>query len=62
MAKETVETLHAPHGTPKQPRHTSVAIRHLVAQREKAIADRDKAEAQVKGLDAALLALGWPEK
>ena len=43
----------------KQPRHTSLAIKHCVAQRDKAIAARDKAAKEVKELDAALLALGW---
>lgn len=47
--------------TPRKPRRIATAINHLVQQREKAIAIRDKAAAEVKDLDAALLALGWPE-
>ena len=46
---------------PKRQRHVAFAVKHLVAQRSKAIAIRDKAESEVKELDAALLALGWPE-
>jgi hypothetical protein len=45
----------------KKPRHVSVAINHLLAQRTKAIKVRDKAAEEVKSLDAALLALGWGE-
>ena len=46
---------------PKKPRHVSVAINHLLAQRTKAIKVRDKAAEEVESLDAALLALGWGE-
>jgi hypothetical protein len=46
----------------KKPRHVTVAIKHMVAQREKAIAIRDAAAKEVKDLDTALLALGWPEE
>lgn len=46
----------------KKPRHVTVAIKHMVAQREKAIAIRDTAAKEVEGLDAALLALGWLEE
>jgi hypothetical protein len=45
----------------KKPRHVSVAINHLLAQRAKAIKVRDKAAEEVESLDAALLALGWGE-
>jgi hypothetical protein len=45
----------------KKPRHVSVAINHLMAQRTKAIKVRDKAAEEVESLDAALLALGWGE-
>jgi hypothetical protein len=45
----------------KKPRHVSVAINHLLAQRSKAIKVRDKAAEEVESLDAALLALGWGE-
>jgi hypothetical protein len=45
----------------KKPRHVSVAINHLLAQRTKAIDVRDKAAKEVESLDAALLALGWGE-
>ncbi len=45
----------------KLPRHVAISIRHLVAQRENAIAIRDKADGEVKRLDAALAALGWKE-
>ena len=45
----------------KKPRHVAIATNHLVIQRMKAIAVRDKAAAEVKELDAALLALGWLE-
>lgn len=48
--------------TPKKPRHVAVAIDHMVMQRNKAIAIRDKAAKEVEALDAALLALGWPEE
>lgn len=52
-----------PETAPKpKSRNIQTATNHLVKQREKAIAIRDKAEAEIKGLDAALLALGWPEK
>jgi len=65
MAKnETVETLHAPHGTPivpKRPRHIAIGINHLVIQRNKAMAVRDKAAQEVKELEAALSALGWSD-
>ena len=46
----------------KKPRHVAIATNHLVIQREKAIAVRDKAAAEVQELDAALLALGWLEE
>jgi hypothetical protein len=45
----------------KVPRRIANAKTHLIAQREKAIAIRDAAEAEIKMLDASLLALGWPE-
>ena len=45
----------------KKPRHVKAATHHLVIQRDKAITVRDKAAAEVKGIDAALLALGWQE-
>ncbi len=43
--------------TPKLPRHTSIAKRHLEEQRAKAIAVRDRAAKEVEQLDAALLPL-----
>ena len=46
----------------KKPRHVAIATNHLVIQRDKAIAIRDKAANEVKELDAALLALGWLEE
>ena len=46
---------------PRKPRHVAIATNHLIAQREKAIAVRDKAAKEVEELDAALLALGWPQ-
>ena len=46
----------------KKPRHVAIATNHLVIQRDKAIGIRDKAAAEVKELDAALLALGWTEE
>ncbi|MHB1952447.1 MAG: hypothetical protein ACYCOU_01765 [Sulfobacillus sp.] len=46
----------------KKPRHVNIATNHLIAQREKAIGARDKAAKEVDDLDAALLALGWPEE
>ena len=56
-------TMSAPHGPrPRVARHVSVAIKHLVAQRDKAISDRDRAARQVEDLDHALSALGWPEE
>ena len=45
----------------KRPRHIAISINHMVIQRSKAAAIRDKAAEEVKGLDAALLALGWTE-
>ena len=58
MAKHTEQT-DTP--APKRPRHVAFAVKHLIAQRDKAIAIRDKAACEVNDLDAALLALGWPE-
>jgi hypothetical protein len=56
-------TTKAPEPQPvKKPRHVTIATNHLVIQREKAIAIRDAAAAEVKELDAALLALGWLEE
>jgi hypothetical protein len=46
----------------KKPRHVAIATNHLVIQLDKAIAVRDKAAAEVKELDAALLALGWQDQ
>ena len=46
----------------KQPRHVAIAQRHLIAQRDKAITIRDKASSEVEELEAALIALGWPEE
>jgi len=46
--------------TPKPRRHIAIAMKHLITQRDKAIAIRDKAESEIKEMDAALLALGWP--
>ena len=42
----------------KVPMHIATATRHMVKQRDRAIAIRDKADAEVKKLDAALAALG----
>jgi hypothetical protein len=46
----------------KQPRHINIAMSHMLKQRERAIAVRDKAADEVKKLDEALLALGWGEE
>lgn len=46
---------------PKRPRRETIAINNLLKQRDKAIAVRDGAISEIKKLDAALLALGWPE-
>jgi hypothetical protein len=46
----------------KRPKHVAFALKHLIAQREKAVAIRDKAANEVEELDAALLVLGWPEE
>jgi hypothetical protein len=46
----------------KQPRRINTSIRNILAQREKAIAVRDQATAEVKNYDAALIALGWMEQ
>ena len=59
MNKEQLTITEAP--APKKPRHVNIATGHLLKQREKAIFIRDKAEDEIKSLDAALLALGWPE-
>ncbi len=57
-----MKTTATPSAAPKKPRHVNIATNHLVIQREKAIAVRDKAAKEVEDLDAALLALGWPEE
>ena len=59
MAKQEQEVKATPES--KRPRHVAFAVKHLIAQRDKAIVIRDKAASEVKELDAALLALGWPE-
>jgi len=46
----------------KKPRRINTSIRNILAQREKAIAVRDQATAEVKNYDAALIALGWMEQ
>ena len=46
----------------KQPRHIAIGTRHLVIQRDKLVAIRDSAIDELKGIDAALLALGWQEQ
>jgi hypothetical protein len=46
----------------KQPRHIAIGTRHLVIQRDKLIIIRDNAIYELKGIDAALLALGWQEQ
>ncbi len=45
----------------KRPRHIAISINHLVIQRDKAMAVRDKAAQEVKELEAALSALGWTD-
>ena len=45
----------------KRSRYTTLAIKHLTHERDKAIAIRDRAAADIAELDGALLALGWPE-
>lgn len=45
----------------KKSRHVSVAINHMVSERNKQLSIRDKAAKEIEYLDAALLALGWPE-
>ncbi len=45
----------------KRPRHIAIGINHLVIQRDKAMAVRDKAAQEVKELEAALSALGWTD-
>lgn len=42
-----------------RPRHTAIAILHLIEQRGKAITVRDRATGEVTALDEALKALGW---
>ena len=47
---------------PKQrPKREQAFIDYWLARREKGIAKRDQGEAEVKGADAVLLAVGWPE-
>jgi hypothetical protein len=46
----------------KRPRHIEIAMRHMLKQREKQLAIRDKANVELKELDEALLALGWGEE
>lgn len=43
----------------KRPRHIQIGINHLLAQRSKAIAVRDKAAEEITHLEDALVALGW---
>lgn len=43
----------------KRPRHIAIATKHLLAQRDKAVAVRDKATKEVEELTGALTALGW---
>ena len=45
----------------KRPLHIAISINHLVIQRDKAMAVRDKAAQEVKELEAALSALGWTD-
>jgi len=51
-----------PESTPKTPRHVTIATRHLIEQREKAISIRDKAAVEVEAIDRALDALGLPQE
>jgi hypothetical protein len=60
MGKQTVQ-VDTPGTALRRPRHVAFAIKHLLAQRDKAILVRDKAGSEVLELDAALLALGWTE-
>ena len=58
MAKQT-----APEPAPKkQPRHIAIGTRHLIIQRNKLIAIRENAIDELRGIDAALMALGWQEQ
>jgi hypothetical protein len=45
--------------TAKTPRHIQIATNHLLKQRAKAIATRDKAAKEATDLEEALTALGW---
>jgi len=55
------EKIEVPAAVQKSPRHIVVATRHLLAQREKAITNRDKADVEVGQLTAALESLGWSD-
>ena len=46
----------------KQPRHIAIGTRHLIIQRDKLIAIRENAIDELRGIDAALMALGWQEQ
>ena len=46
----------------RPPLHIATAMRHMLKQRSRAIAIRDRASKEVESLDAALLALGWTEQ
>ena len=46
----------------KKPRHVAIATNYFAIQRYKAIGIRALTAAEVKELDAALLALGWTEE
>ena len=48
--------------TPYHPQPVQTAINNLVKQRDKEIKGRDEHTLALKGIDAALLALGWLEE
>ena len=46
----------------KPKRHIAVAVRHLVAQRAKALLIKANAQAEIEQLEEALDSLGWTDK
>jgi hypothetical protein len=57
-AEEKTQELFEGAITPKQPRHIQIALNHLNKQRDRALAKQREVEAELKSLDAAILALG----
>ena len=52
----------ATHDKAQPKRHIAVAVRHLVAQRAKALLIKANAQAEIEQLEEALDSLGWTDK